>query len=684
MAVLFPTTSILDTFDRADGALGDDWAGGSGGLTISSNQATATSDFAYWAPDEFDAHSECFATIADPGSSGSSVNRSLSLWVRGSEFTEANNPNGYLCRVSWFRLSNGRVFTESITVALSKLVAGDQIELASTSTTIPAGVKFGIRAAGSTISAWRNAGSGWTQVLSVSDTSVTTGGRIAMTVSGFKVDDFGGGNLPTAGPPTTPSALSAGFSGSRIHVAWLGNSEFDLDGYRLYRSDNGGDYALLAELDSPGYFDADIEDGHTYSYKVSAFDTEDNESALSDPVTPVAAQPSAVFTPRPPAQWTWMLADHNGANLCELVTAHGKTIRYQRNSYAEASCVISYEDVAGAKLWAALKRGQPRLKCYRNGVIRFNGWVAPFTADFEEAATINLVARSPFAQLLGEGESRGRYTKNYIAASSRDAGAIAADLLNLYAGAGTVGASTVFTDADGAVLVASSGYIGLDVGDIETTVTRDREYRYENVGEAIVNLTTPDLGFDFYEDYTDDGLHMADFVVVARQGEDREGVRFEYGESTRRNVRSVTETLEPPINVVRVFGAYNMVAEATNTTSVGTYGEHWHQATFSDVFTQDGLDAKAEALLRPFPVVTLSWVPEYGRASPRFFDDFGLGDSVRFFGRRGAWERTATARLNEAVVVVDENGYESADIPDPLAPEAERVLRAQLTVEVVV
>lgn len=692
MADSFPTTNVLDNFTRADGALGADWAEiaiEAGALTIVSGEAVTASagtrTGSYWEADTFGADVECFATLVDPGVTSSLIDRSMYLWVRATDL-DTTSPNGYHCKVSWFRFSSGRTVINTVSAALYKVVSGSYSLLATTATSIPAGVRFGVRASGSALSVWRDSGSGWAQILSTSDSTFSSGGRIGLSLDDFTADAFGGGNIATSGPPAVPSGVAANFTGARIHVTWLANSDLDLDGYRLYRSDNGSDYTLLAELDSPGYFDPDLEDGHTYSYKVSAFDTDDNESALSDPVTPVAAQPAAIFTPRAPAQWTWMLADHNGSNLCPLNTAAGKTITYKRNTYTEASCTISYEDDAGVRLWSALKRGQPRLKAYRDGVLRFNGRLAPFQTDFDtDTSVVQLVFRSPFAQLLGEGDQRGRYTKNYLEASSQDAGEIAADLIRMYAGAGTVGDSTVFTDADGAVLVAESGYLGLDVGDIEATVDRDRIYQYQNVGDAISGLSTPLDGFDFYEDWQDDGLHMADFVVVGEQGQDRPGVTFRYGETTRVNVSGVSETVEPPINVVRVFGAYGFSSTATNAQSVGTFGEEWLQATFSDVYDQAGLDDKAQALLRPNRVVTLSWTPELGLPDcPRFLDDYGLGDTVYFYGRQGAWERKASARVNAATIVIDENGYESVAIPDALDPEGERVQKAMLTVEVTV
>lgn len=74
-----------------------------------------------------------------------------------------------------------------------------------------------------------------------------------------------------------------------ILINWKANSEPDLVGYKVYRSNNsGGPFTLIATVGTqaaPSYFDDDQQNGlvndQYYYYKISAFDRQGNESDLS-------------------------------------------------------------------------------------------------------------------------------------------------------------------------------------------------------------------------------------------------------------------------------------------------------------------------------------------------------------------------------------------------------------------
>lgn len=74
-----------------------------------------------------------------------------------------------------------------------------------------------------------------------------------------------------------------------VLLTWSANSEADLVGYRLYRSNNsGGPFTLVAtvgKMAAPSYLDNDQQNGlvndQYYYYKISAFDTQGKESDLS-------------------------------------------------------------------------------------------------------------------------------------------------------------------------------------------------------------------------------------------------------------------------------------------------------------------------------------------------------------------------------------------------------------------
>lgn len=372
----------------------------------------------------------------------------------------------------------------------------------------------------------------------------------------------------------------------------------------------------------------------------------------------------------------WEICDANGARLAELTTAAGRTLAYKRNSFAEASFSISHEDDAAALLLDAYATGVPTLKVWRfvppyiePAALIFNGYLAPFSETVEETAILSPVFRSPFAQLLGDGSNRGRFTAPSVSYVTQDAGQIAKDMID-------------DRNAD--------SYTGLaTTGTIDATVSRDRTYQFANVGQAIINLTNVINGFDFQETFVDGGTTLAEFSVHTTLDEARPAARFEYGTETMNNVRSMSRTTQPPINVSIVLGANGAYGFAFDATSISTYGRWYVQYSASDVTEQSTLDDKSEALLRPAPVQTISFVPEYALEScpqPSFGiegqGDFWIGSACPVFARRGAFNVDTSARINAARVVVDENGFEASEIPDPLLPDEEATIRASLTVEV--
>ncbi len=87
-------------------------------------------------------------------------------------------------------------------------------------------------------------------------------------------------------PPAIPEGLAAEGLHTVINLSWTANTEPDLAGYRLYRSD-GSDYQIIASLQPnvTSYSDNTGAPPKTFSYKLSAFDSSLNESQLSDAVT---------------------------------------------------------------------------------------------------------------------------------------------------------------------------------------------------------------------------------------------------------------------------------------------------------------------------------------------------------------------------------------------------------------
>lgn len=90
-------------------------------------------------------------------------------------------------------------------------------------------------------------------------------------------------------PPAVPSGLQAVFSGpgqeAFIDLIWSPVTDVDLDGYDVYRHEEGSAAAVkvnAAPVKIPAFRDSQIISGKTYFYSVSAVDLRGNESARSE------------------------------------------------------------------------------------------------------------------------------------------------------------------------------------------------------------------------------------------------------------------------------------------------------------------------------------------------------------------------------------------------------------------
>jgi len=89
-------------------------------------------------------------------------------------------------------------------------------------------------------------------------------------------------------PPAVPSGLQAVFSGpgqeAFIDLIWSPVTDVDLDGYDVYRHEEGSAAVKVnaAPVKIPAFRDSQIISGKTYFYSVSAVDLRGNESARSE------------------------------------------------------------------------------------------------------------------------------------------------------------------------------------------------------------------------------------------------------------------------------------------------------------------------------------------------------------------------------------------------------------------
>ncbi len=182
----FPTTSVLDDFNRADSAsMGANWTGalwsGEADLDIVSNQAktvTGTWNSAYWNPASFGPDCEVFCEWR--------ANRVL-LNLRCVNIG-AGTLDGYEAGVS--------AAVNALVIFRTDNEVGTQLG-AGFAQAFTAGDLIGFEAVGSSLSVYYKAAAGsWTLVGTETDGAYSAAGRIGLEVNAAGIlDDFGGGTV---------------------------------------------------------------------------------------------------------------------------------------------------------------------------------------------------------------------------------------------------------------------------------------------------------------------------------------------------------------------------------------------------------------------------------------------------------------------------------------------------------
>jgi len=157
----------------------------------------------------------------------------------------------------------------------------------------------------------------------------------AKTLSGkVYVYTLGGGGSWINLPPAIPLGLGAEPGNQQITLSWRANTEKDLRGYKIYRSESlEGTYTLIHTAEKvTSWVDTGLTNGTTYYYKISAYSLVGLES---DKSLPAWATP---FNPAPAAP-TGLTA-----------TAGNQKVTLQWNANSEG-------DLAGYKIYRSLTEG---------------------------------------------------------------------------------------------------------------------------------------------------------------------------------------------------------------------------------------------------------------------------------------------------------------------------------------
>lgn len=87
--------------------------------------------------------------------------------------------------------------------------------------------------------------------------------------------------------PDAPTGLEAAAGNGTVRLSWVENTEADLAGYAIYRSEVSGVFGdpLVEGLTGTNHLDLSVANGTLYFYRISAVDSNGNESDLSSEVS---------------------------------------------------------------------------------------------------------------------------------------------------------------------------------------------------------------------------------------------------------------------------------------------------------------------------------------------------------------------------------------------------------------
>lgn len=217
----FGTTAIIDNFNRPDATtVGTNWTaftavgGASGNEGVSGSQLyNPNGGFnnytgMYWNQTTYGP--DCEAYMSMPTKNGANNGDSPTIYARINNITGLGTFNSY----------NMQVKDDNNTITLSKVIGTtSSILVGSVAQIISSGDKFGISCIGTIIRMWYfvTGGTGWVNIGSVGDNSVTGTGFLGWYIPGNTTDgrwdNFGGGNIVTVSTTNVPSMdlLGAGF-----------------------------------------------------------------------------------------------------------------------------------------------------------------------------------------------------------------------------------------------------------------------------------------------------------------------------------------------------------------------------------------------------------------------------------------------------------------------------------------
>jgi hypothetical protein len=344
--------------------------------------------------------------------------------------------------------------------------------------------------------------------------------------------------------------------------------------------------------------------------------------------------------------WSFVLASQAGVTV-DVLDGSYKQVQLEtvRSDVSRAIVQIDVDDERALTLITQVAGATPRLYCYRDGILKFAGFLTSIEQSADNEAQLTATFEDALALL------RYRVSRADVEYYSQNSASIIGST-------STVGAfPSLLTQAN------ENAASGLTAGTITaTTVTLDsllisREVILDRVLEISKMTGGPDLRVNPQAQ----GSTLATLDVGPLYTATTPTISFGYGPGTAVNVLSVSQQITPPQTRVLVIGNEveswsSVTADITNAeTGVGRW-EAVEQR--SDLQSTTDCQNTADALVRTGWTQTISFTPDPAIA-PVPLQDYNLGDPVRLTVFRGSIAADATVRVNKISVTIDNSGVET-------------------------
>jgi len=167
------------------------------------------------------------------------------------------------------------VLNDSITISLSYSAS----DLSSAGITQTEALNMSLGYFDSTLNKW---------VTIPTNVATTSDGGVIFTGTTKHLSDFAPLKSSGAVPPSTPTGLTATAGDSQVTLTW--NSVSGASYYAIYRK-SGSVYPFYASTSNTSYTDTGLTNGTTYYYKISALNSDGDESAATEAVSATPTAP---------------------------------------------------------------------------------------------------------------------------------------------------------------------------------------------------------------------------------------------------------------------------------------------------------------------------------------------------------------------------------------------------------